>query len=110
VNDDCAARHWDTATGEPRGVLEGHSGSVYSVVFSMGGQLVASGGLGDSTVRLWDAATGEPRGVLEGHSRWVSTGSLLAGRAAGGLRVRRQHGAAVGQVCSYRRASVDRYK
>jgi WD40 repeat protein len=87
VNDDCAARHWDTATGEPRGVLEGHSASVYSVVFSPGGQLVASGWLGDSTVRLWDAATGEPRRVLEGHSRSVNTvvfspdGQLVASRS-----------------------------
>src|SRR2546421_11804358 len=48
-------------------VLEGHSDSVNTVVFSPDGQLLASasGVKDDSPVWLWDAATGESRGVLE---------------------------------------------
>jgi WD40 repeat protein len=54
---------WDLA--------EKHSGSVYSVAFSLDGKQVVSGS-GDKTVRLWDAATGAALQTLEGHSGPVS--------------------------------------
>jgi WD40 repeat protein len=46
--------------------LEGHSGSVDSVVFSPDGSRAASGS-GDSTVRVWDVQTGQCQHTLEGH-------------------------------------------
>ena len=33
---------WDTATWQPRGVLEGHAGTVYSVRFSPDGERLVS--------------------------------------------------------------------
>ena len=44
--------------GEP---LKGHTNSVYQVVFSRDGKMLASAG-GDNTVRLWDVATRQPIG------------------------------------------------
>ncbi|OCK81844.1 WD40 repeat-like protein [Lepidopterella palustris CBS 459.81] len=50
--------------------LEGHSGSVTSVVFSPDSKLVASGS-SDKTARLWDASTGVQLQTLEGHSDYI---------------------------------------
>ncbi|WXC51012.1 hypothetical protein QX201_010717 [Fusarium graminearum] len=47
--------------------LEGHGGSVTSVVFSADGQRLASGSR-DTTVKIWDPATGACEQTLEGHS------------------------------------------
>jgi WD40 repeat protein len=64
-------------------MLEGHSGSVWSVAFSPDDKLLASGSL-DTTARLWDHATGATLHTLKGHSKAVVTvafsldGNLLA--------------------------------
>ncbi|KAH7248320.1 WD40-repeat-containing domain protein, partial [Fusarium solani] len=48
-------------------VLEGHSDLVYSVVFLLDSNIVASAS-GDKTVRIWNAKTGKCEQVLKGHS------------------------------------------
>ncbi|KAJ6047584.1 hypothetical protein N7460_003731 [Penicillium canescens] len=63
--------------------LEGHTSPVFSVAFSSGGQLLASGS-SDNTVRLWDTVTGGLQRTLKGHTSPVfsvafsSGGQLLA--------------------------------
>ncbi|KAK4172851.1 hypothetical protein QBC36DRAFT_68257 [Triangularia setosa] len=52
--------------------LEGHSGWVYSVVFSADGQRLASGS-DDRTVKIWDPASGQCLQTLEGHSGSVDS-------------------------------------
>ncbi|OCL00122.1 uncharacterized protein K441DRAFT_652514 [Cenococcum geophilum 1.58] len=47
--------------------LEGHSGSVWSVVFSPDRSTLASGSYNE-TVRVWNVATGQVEQTLEGHS------------------------------------------
>ena len=56
--------------------LEGHSGSVKAVVFSLDGKLVASAS-SDNTVRLWDSSTGATLQTLEGHLDSVNAAVFL---------------------------------
>jgi hypothetical protein len=59
-------------TGTIIGVLEGHTGSVYSVAHSPDGQHITSGSY-DRTIRIWDARTGAAIGQsLEGHTSSVA--------------------------------------
>jgi RNA polymerase sigma factor (sigma-70 family) len=54
---------WDAETGALRNHLTGHTGWVYSVLFSVDGKTLASASH-DGTVRLWDVAAGKERAVL----------------------------------------------
>jgi WD40 repeat protein len=47
--------------------LEGHTGSVQSVVYSPDGQQLASASV-DKTIRTWDAETGALQQVLKSHA------------------------------------------
>ncbi|HEY9633566.1 MAG TPA: hypothetical protein V6D14_09180, partial [Coleofasciculaceae cyanobacterium] len=49
--------------------LQGHSGWVESITFSLDGQLLASSSL-DQTVRLWKVGTGQCLQTLQGQSSW----------------------------------------
>ena len=48
-------RWWDTASGEPLHLLEGHSAPIVNAQFSAAGDLLASAAF-DGTVRLWGVA------------------------------------------------------
>jgi hypothetical protein len=63
-------RVWDTATGTIKQTLEGHTGWVRSVAFSLDGRWLASGSV-DKTVRVWDATTGKLYRELKSHTDWV---------------------------------------
>ena len=62
---------WDAATGAAPQTLEGHSGQVSSVVFSLDGKQVVSGSW-NRTVRSRDVATGAALQTLKGHLGSVS--------------------------------------
>jgi WD40 repeat protein len=59
-------RGWETGTI----ILEGHTGTVYSVAFSSDGSRIVSGSY-DHTVRIWDTVSGAVQRTLEGHTSAV---------------------------------------
>jgi WD40 repeat protein len=69
----CTTAVWDTASGAKILQLQGHQGSVSSVVFSPDGQYIASGSE-DKTVRVWNARTGfVVQGPLQGHQHPITS-------------------------------------
>jgi WD40 repeat protein len=74
---------WDTATGELKQTLRGHSDVVDAVAFSPDDKIVASGSY-DTTVLLWDAQSGDLRKTLSNAGKVTSVafshnGLTLAG-------------------------------
>ena len=63
ASSDDTIRLWDPSTGNSRGMLEGHTGSVLAVTF-LNDKLLASASL-DGTVRRWIPSTGVLQGTLE---------------------------------------------
>jgi WD40 repeat protein len=62
-------KHWNAMLQ----TLEGHTGVVTSVAFSLDGKQIVSGS-NDKTVRRWDAATGQQLlPALEGHTKGVAS-------------------------------------
>jgi WD40 repeat protein/DNA-binding SARP family transcriptional activator len=63
---------WDSATGQRRATLVGHTGRVLDLAFSADGSRLATAGA-DGTVRIWDTDAGEQLLFLRGHDRPVSS-------------------------------------
>ena len=69
---------YDAETGEELNLFTGHTDYVYSVSFSLDGEMLASGSW-DGTVRLWDVATGAAIRTLTGHTDRVNSVSFSPG-------------------------------
>jgi len=84
---DSSVTVFDAHTGGTINNLNGYSTTVFSVEFSRGGTLLATGGT-DATVRLWDPATGVLLRIMRGHKHFVRSvvfspdGRLLASGGA----------------------------
>ena len=61
---DTTARIWETATGRPIVILNGHTGVISRAAFGLNDRLVVTAS-GDGTARIWDAKTGKLIRVLE---------------------------------------------
>ena len=59
--DDATARVWDTATGQPTGLVLQHPREVGSIAFSPDGKTILTGSF-DGIARLWNASTGRLAG------------------------------------------------
>lgn len=61
---------WNIRDGQCHRNLSGHTNEIWSVAFSLDGQMLASGST-DHTIRLWSTLTGQCLKVLAGHGHWV---------------------------------------
>jgi WD40 repeat protein/tRNA A-37 threonylcarbamoyl transferase component Bud32 len=66
AGEDGSVKLWDTATGQPRGVLAGHWFGTSALAFSPDGRTLLTGG-GDNQARLWDLTTLTEHHTLIGH-------------------------------------------
>lgn len=86
---DPTIRIWDAETGEPKGLLQGHTDTVEAIELSPDGQFLASVSM-DHTVRLWDLHTNKEARFLYSHSQpakcvaFSGDGRLVASGAKGG--------------------------
>ena len=60
---------WDLNNASHVCELSGHSDTVYQLVFSRDGTILASGGL-DNCVKIWDASIFEDPGKSVGPGKW----------------------------------------
>ena len=63
---------WDTQTGKELSQLIGHTGLVYTAVFSPDGKTIASASV-DGSARLWDVQTGQEIRRFIGHTGEVES-------------------------------------
>ncbi|KAG0069263.1 hypothetical protein BGZ90_000260, partial [Linnemannia elongata] len=69
--DDDKALLWDTVSGSPGPVLQGHTYLITGIAFSPNGQLIATSSV-DHKVKLWDASTADVIFTYGGHSNSVT--------------------------------------
>src|SRR5688572_23567700 len=63
----------NAATVEEIGLLEGHTGPVFTLAFSPDSTTLVSGGSRDDySVRLWDVASAAETALLEGHEAQIA--------------------------------------
>ena len=60
---------WDMSTQQQTALLNTPSSVLWTLAFSPNGQLLASGGVEDTTISLWDVQTQKLVGAFEGHTR-----------------------------------------
>lgn len=60
-------RLWEAASGKPAGMLEGHTSSLYELIFSADGRRLYSAS-GDQTIRIWDVGQRQCLATLRGSS------------------------------------------
>ena len=86
-SDDASVRIWESATGELRARLGGHTRPVNGVAFSPDGKFIVTGS-DDGTAIIWDTRDGRLRLMLGGHIDWVhavafsASGRLVATASA----------------------------
>ena len=71
---------WDIPQGKKLFTLEGHTGKVLEIAFSLDSTRIATGGE-DTVAKIWDLKTGIRLQNLKGHTGSVTTLAFLAGRA-----------------------------
>ena len=72
---DGTLRLWDGESGEPVGIMEGHTDGVDGAKHELDGRILSWSW--DGTIRLWNGESGEPVGIMEGHTAEVSGVELI---------------------------------
>ncbi|OAI41768.1 hypothetical protein AYO41_01385 [Verrucomicrobia bacterium SCGC AG-212-E04] len=67
-----AIRVWDAVSGKLLRIIEGHTGTVFSIAFSPDGTRLTTGSR-DSTIRVWDTAAGALLCNFKGHKDAVNS-------------------------------------
>ncbi len=72
---------WDVGTGKEQATLQGHSDSIRTLAYALGGKVLITGSA-DQTVKVWDIATATERasipGPADGHVALSGDGRTLA--------------------------------
>jgi WD40 repeat protein len=58
---------WNASSGQLQAILQGHTDSVVSAVFSPDGQRIVTASK-DQTARVWNASSGQLQAILQGHT------------------------------------------
>ena len=72
---DKTAKIWGFSTGACKQTLSGHTGAVYSAVFSGDGSSVLTASF-DKTAKIWDCSTGTCKQTLSGHTGAITSAAF----------------------------------